>query len=86
MSGHKDTSTASFSGALTTETVDLAVVIDLVVLEDSKLDLPVLVLDLLRGGVILLLALLATTSEIRKLVMILDLTVFPYKVNKEYFN
>ena len=67
VSGHKDTSTASFSGALTTQTVDLAVVIDLVVLEYSKLDLPVLVLDLLGGGVILLLTLLATTSEIRNL-------------------
>jgi len=63
VSGHKDTSTASFCGALTTQTVDLAVIIDLVVLEDGKLDLPVLVLDLLGGGVILLLALLATTSQ-----------------------
>merc|ERR1719360_271604 len=56
VSGHKDTSTASFCGALTTQTVDLAVIIDLVVLEDSKL-------DLLGGGVILLLTLLATTSQ-----------------------
>ena len=35
----------------------------LVVLEDGQLDLPVLVLDLLGGGVVLLLPLLGTSSQ-----------------------
>lgn len=60
---HKDTGTAGFAGALTTQTVDLAVFVDLVVLEDGEFDLLPLVLDLLGGGVILLLALLGTTTQ-----------------------
>ena len=63
MSGHKDTGTAGLSRALHTQTVDLAVVVNLVELEDGELDLPVLMLDLLGGGVILLLTLLTTTSQ-----------------------
>jgi hypothetical protein len=51
------------SGAFTAQTLDLAISIDLVVLEDSELGLLALVLDLLGGGVDLLLALLATTTQ-----------------------
>jgi hypothetical protein len=61
MSGHKDAGTAGLSGTLAAKSVDLAVVIDLVVLEGSELDLLVLMLALLGGGVVLLLALLTTT-------------------------
>ena len=61
--GHEDTGTAGLSRALPTQTVDLAVVVNLVELEDGELDLPVLMLDLLGGGVILLLTLLTTTSQ-----------------------
>lgn len=50
-------------GALAAKTLNLAITIDLVVLEDSQLGLLVLVLDLLGGGVDLLLALLTTTTE-----------------------
>merc|ERR1719393_547934 len=61
--GHEDSSTALLGRTLTAQTVDLAVVIHLVVLEDSELDLPVLVLDLLGGGVVLLLPLLGTSPQ-----------------------
>ena len=71
VSGHKDTGTAGLSRALPTQTVDLAVVVNLVELEDGELDLPVLMLDLLGGGVILLLTLLTATSEIKGIVKIL---------------
>jgi hypothetical protein len=50
-------------GALAAETLDLAIAVDLVVLEDGELGLLALVLDLLGGGVDLLLALLATTTQ-----------------------
>ena len=43
--------------------MDLAVVVHAVVLEDGQFHLLMLVLDLLRGRVVLLLALLATTTE-----------------------
>ena len=46
---YEDTSTALSGGALTTETLDLAVGVDLVVLQDGHLDLLALVLDLLGG-------------------------------------
>lgn len=49
---HKDTGTTSRSGALSSESLDLAVRSDLVVLEDSHLDLLPLVLDLLGGGLV----------------------------------
>merc|ERR1719408_769778 len=61
--GHEDSSTTLFGGALAAQTVDLAVVVHLVVLEDGELDLPVLVLDLLGGGVVLLLPLLGTSPQ-----------------------
>jgi hypothetical protein len=51
------------SGALAAKTLNLAITVNLVVLEDSKLGLLVLVLDLLGGGVDLLLALLTTTTQ-----------------------
>lgn len=80
--GHEDTSTASLVGALTTETGDLSVVVDLVVLEDRQLDLLPLVLDLLGGGVGLLLALLTTTTETEDEVeggLLLDVVVYVEK-------
>ena len=55
--------THSLGRALASETLDLAVTVDLVVLEDGQLGLLALVLDLLGGGVDLLLALLATTTQ-----------------------
>ena len=62
--GHEDTGTAGLGGALTTETGNLAVTIDLVEFENSQLDLSLLVLDLLGGGVGLLLALLTTSQKV----------------------
>merc|ERR1719273_1120892 len=61
--GHEDAGTALLGGALPSKAVDLAVVVHAVVLEDGQLHLLVLVLDLLGGRVVLLLALLATTTE-----------------------
>merc|ERR1712244_110574 len=60
---HEDTSSTLLGGTLAPQTVDLAVVVDLVVLQHSELDLPLLVLDLLGGGVILLLPLLGSSPE-----------------------
>ena len=60
---HEDTSTALSVRALTTETLNLAVGVDLVVLQDGHLDLLALVLDLLGGAVLLFLALLSTTTQ-----------------------
>ena len=60
---YEDTSTALSGGALTTKTLDLAVGVDLVVLQDGHLDLLALVLDLLGGAVLLFLALLSTTTQ-----------------------
>lgn len=48
---HEDTSTTGLGGALAAQTLDLAVRVDLVVLEHSKLARFVLVLDLLGGTV-----------------------------------
>merc|ERR1719461_2220149 len=61
--GHEDSSTTLLGWTLTAQTVDLAVVVHLVVLQDGKLDLPVLVLNLLGGGVVLLLPLLGTSPQ-----------------------
>ena len=61
--GHEDAGAALLGGALAPQPVDLAVVVHAVVLEGGQLDLAVLVLDLLGGGVVLLLALLAATTE-----------------------
>ena len=46
---YENTSTALSRGALAAETLDLAVGVDLVVLQDGHLDLLALVLDLLGG-------------------------------------
>lgn len=59
---HENTCTAVGSWALSPETLDLSITIDLVVLEHSQLGLLALVLDLLGGGVHLLLALLSATT------------------------
>lgn len=59
--GHEDSRAAV--GALAAETLHNSVIRDLVVLEDSELNLLVLVLDLLGGGVDLLLTLLTTTTQ-----------------------
>ena len=63
VSGHEHSCTALLSAALAPQAVDLAVVIDLVVLQHRELDLPLLVLDLLGGGVILLLPLLGSSPQ-----------------------
>jgi hypothetical protein len=61
---HEDTSTASIGGALSPQALDLAVAVNLVVLEHSQFGLLALVLDLLGCSVDLLLALLGhTTAE-----------------------
>jgi len=59
---HEDTSATLRCWALPPQTLDLPISIDLVVLEDSQLGLLPLVLNLLWGGVHLLLALLGHTS------------------------
>lgn len=46
---YEDTSTALSGRALATQTLDLAIGVDLVVLQDRHLDLLTLVLDLLGG-------------------------------------
>ena len=77
-SGHEDTSTTLLGGALAAQALDLAVPVHLVVLEDSQLGLLALVLDLLGGGVHLLLALLATTTQTKDQVegrLLLDVVV-----------
>lgn len=61
--GHEDTSTAVLLRALSPQSLDLAVAVDLVVLEHGQLGLLSLVLDLLGGSVDLLLSLLGTTSK-----------------------
>ena len=61
--GHEDAGTALFAGALPAQAVDLAVIVDFVVLEDGQLDLPVLVLLLLGCRVVLLFAFLCSSSE-----------------------
>jgi len=76
--GHEDTRTTLRRGALTAKTFDLAIGLDLVVLQDGHLDLLALVLDLLGGVVRLLLALLSTTTETKHKVkggLLLDVIV-----------
>jgi len=60
---HEDASTALSGGALAAKTLDLAVRVDLVVLQDRHLDLLALMLAFLGGVVGLLLALLRTTTQ-----------------------
>ena len=63
MGSHEDPGTALLGRTLASQTVDLPVVVHLIVLEHGKLHLPVLVLDLLGGGVVLLLPLLSPSSK-----------------------
>ena len=63
MGGHEDPRPTVGSGALSSQSLDLAAVVDLVELEYGQFHLLLLVLDLLRGGVVLLLALFATTPQ-----------------------
>ena len=60
---HEDTSTTGDRWTLSSQSLDLSVVVNLVVGQHSQLVLSVLVLDLLWGGVDLLLSLLTTTSQ-----------------------
>lgn len=60
---HEDTGTALWLWALSSQSLDLSIAVDLVVLQHGQLGLLALVLDLLGCGVDLLLALLGTTSE-----------------------
>lgn len=60
---HEDTSTTVLGWALAAETLDLAITVNLVVLEYRQLGLLSLVLDLLWGGVDLLLSLLGSTTK-----------------------
>jgi hypothetical protein len=62
-SSHEDASSAFLGGALSSQSLDLSVSINLVVLEHCQLGLLALVLDLLRGAVDLLLALLRTATK-----------------------
>lgn len=61
--GHEDAGTTLLCGAFAAQTFNLAIAINLVVLENSQLGLLALVLDLLGGGVHLLLALLGSTTQ-----------------------
>lgn len=75
---HEDTSATLLGRALATQALDLSITVDLVVLEHSQLCLLALVLDLLRGGVDLLLALLATATQTKDQVksrLLLDVIV-----------
>jgi len=60
---HENTGTAVGSWALSAQTLNLSITVDLVVLEHSQLRLLALVLYLLWGSVNLLLALLGTTTQ-----------------------
>ena len=76
--GHEDTGAAQLARARAAQASDLAATIDLVVLEDSEFDLFALVLDLLGGSVLLLFALLATTTKAQDQVergLLLDVVV-----------
>ena len=61
--GHEDARAATFMRALTSQASDFAVLVHLVVFQHGQLDLLLLVLDFFWCGVVLLLALTATTSE-----------------------
>ena len=60
---HEDACSALLSRAFPSQTLNLPITIDFVVLEDCKLGLLALVLDLLGSGVHLLLPLLCTTAK-----------------------
>merc|ERR1711893_346639 len=76
--GHEHTCTTLLIWALTAQTGDLAILINLVILKHSQFDLLLLVLVLLGGGVVLLLALLGATPEAQHQVkcgLLLDVVV-----------
>ena len=78
VSGHEDAGSTLLGWTLASQTVDLPIIIHLVVLQNGKLHLSVLVLDLLGGGVVLLLPLLGTTPEPEhkvKCALLLDVVV-----------
>ena len=62
-SSHEDASSAFLGGALSPQSLDLSISINLVVFEHCQLGFLALVLDLLWGGVDLLLALLGTAAK-----------------------
>lgn len=68
MHGHAHSDAALLVGARLAQALDLAVVVDAVELEHRQLDRLVDVLDLLRLGVGLLLALLTTTAKAKHLI------------------
>ena len=63
MPSHEYTSTAGLGGALSPQSLDLAIAVNLVVLEYCHLDLFADVLDLLGSGVGLLFTLLGSSSQ-----------------------
>ena len=63
MVGHEDATATVLTWTLPPQTGDLSLITDLVILQSSKLNLLMLVLDLFGSGVVLLLALLATATE-----------------------
>jgi hypothetical protein len=62
-SSHEDACSAFLGGALSPQSLDLSISINLVVFEHCQLGLLALVLDLLWGGVDLLLAFLGTAAK-----------------------
>lgn len=60
---HENSCSAICVGAFTSQALDLAITVDLVIFKDSKLDFLVLVLDLFWCSVCLLLSLLCTTTQ-----------------------
>ena len=61
--GHEDTGTTGLSWTLSSESLNLTILVNLVVSQDSEFDLFVLVFDLLWSGVDFFLSLLTTTSQ-----------------------
>merc|ERR1712058_71200 len=70
-----NSSTTLLSGALSPQSVDLTVVVNLVVLEHGEFDLPVLMLDLFGSGVILLLGTSPQPQDQVKSRLLLDIVV-----------
>ena len=63
VASHEDPGPALLGRTLASQTVDFPVVLNLVVLQHGHFHLLVLVLDLLGGGVVLLLPLLGTSPQ-----------------------
>lgn len=76
--GHEDTGSTALSMALLAKTGNLAISTNLVILENRQRDLSALMLDLLGGGVGLLLLFLGTTAQTKDQVqrrLLLDVVV-----------